>query len=105
MCDEAKIKQGDVKNVPYPNFKGFMANNAQANWNVVHIVYGSNDPNEPMINKECTCHFHWIQSMDKHKKQQIKLKLREWHKALCYEYKNVASLEEVDAWYATICCW
>jgi hypothetical protein len=43
--------------------------------------------------------------MDKHKKQQIKLELREWHKALCYVYKNVASLEEVDAWYATICCW
>ena len=27
-----------------PNFKGFMADSAQANWNVVRIVYGSGDP-------------------------------------------------------------
>jgi phosphorylcholine metabolism protein LicD len=43
--------------------------------------------------------------MDKHKKQQIKLELCEWHMALCYEYKNVTSLEEVDAWYVAIHCW
>jgi hypothetical protein len=24
-----------------PNFKGFMADNAHANWNVVHIVYNA----------------------------------------------------------------
>jgi hypothetical protein len=77
MCDVVKIKQGDAKNVPHPNFKGSMANSVEANWNIVHIVYGSSDPNEPMINKECTFHFHWIQSMDKHKKQQIKLELCE----------------------------
>jgi len=29
---------------PKPNFKGFMVNNAQANWNVVKIIYGSKDP-------------------------------------------------------------
>ncbi len=77
MCDVAKIKQGHLKNVPHPNFKGFMANSAQANWNGLHIVYGSSNPSEPMICQECTRHFHWIQSMDKHKKQQIKLELRE----------------------------
>ncbi len=26
-----------------PNFIGFMANSAQANWNIVHIVYGYGD--------------------------------------------------------------
>jgi hypothetical protein len=26
-----------------PNFKGFMADSAQANWNVVTIVYNSSD--------------------------------------------------------------
>jgi hypothetical protein len=51
MCDVAKIKQGDTKNVFHPNFKGLMANSAQANWNVVHIVYGSSDPSESPINK------------------------------------------------------
>jgi hypothetical protein len=30
-----------------PNFKGFMADSAQANWNTVRIVYGSGDPRSP----------------------------------------------------------
>ena len=30
--------------VKEPNFKGFMADSAQANWNAVRIVYGSGDP-------------------------------------------------------------
>jgi hypothetical protein len=29
------------------NFKGFMVDNAQANWNVVEIVYGSANPKVP----------------------------------------------------------
>jgi len=27
-----------------PNYKGFMVDNTQANWNVVRIVYGFGDP-------------------------------------------------------------
>jgi hypothetical protein len=42
--------------------------------------------------------------MDKHTKQQIKLKLQNKHRTLCYEYKNAISLEEIDVWYATIHC-
>ncbi len=34
------------------NFKGFMVDNVQANWNTVRIMYGSGDPNEPMVNKK-----------------------------------------------------
>jgi hypothetical protein len=41
-----------------PNFKGFMANNAKANWNVVHIVYSSRDASMKMVDKERTCLFH-----------------------------------------------
>ncbi len=86
-----------VKNgVPHPNFKGFMTNNVQANWNVLRIMYNFGDPNEPMVDKECTCYFHWTQSMDRHTKQQIESKLHEQHKTLCYECKNATSLEEVD---------
>jgi hypothetical protein len=40
------------------NFKGFMADSAQANWNVVRIVYGSGDPKVPMENQEHTCLLH-----------------------------------------------
>jgi hypothetical protein len=53
--------------VPNPSFKGFMADNAHANWNVVRIVYGSRDVNESMVDREQTCFFHWNQSMDKQK--------------------------------------
>jgi hypothetical protein len=35
-----------------PNFKGFMADSAHANWNVVHIVYGSRDASMKMVDKE-----------------------------------------------------
>ncbi len=38
--------------VPNPNFKGFMAYSAQANWNIVQIVYGSGDPSESMVDKK-----------------------------------------------------
>jgi len=34
------------------NFKGFMVDNVQANWNTIQIMYGSGDLNEPMVNKE-----------------------------------------------------
>ena len=30
--------------VPNSNFKGFMADSAQANWNAVRVVYGSETP-------------------------------------------------------------
>jgi len=46
------------KGVRNPNFKGFMVDNAQANWNVVHIVYGIRDPIVKLIDKEHTCLFH-----------------------------------------------
>ncbi len=41
-----------------PNFKRFMADNAHANWNVVHIVYGSKDGSVKMVDKERTYLFH-----------------------------------------------
>jgi hypothetical protein len=32
------------KGVTNPNFKGFMVDNAQANWNLVYIIYGIGNP-------------------------------------------------------------
>jgi hypothetical protein len=37
--------------VPNPNFKGLMVDNAQANWNIVWIVYGSGDASELMLDR------------------------------------------------------
>jgi hypothetical protein len=45
-------------NFPKLIFKGFMSDNAQANWNTMRIFYGSRDPSMKMIDKECTCLFH-----------------------------------------------
>jgi len=39
-------------------FKGFMVDNAEANWNVVHIVYGIGDPIIKMVDKEWMWFFH-----------------------------------------------
>ena len=39
-------------------FKGFMADSAQANWNAMRIVYGGGDPAIRMENRERTCLFH-----------------------------------------------
>jgi hypothetical protein len=59
-----------------PNFKRFMVDNAQANWNDVRIMYGSGDASMKMVDKERTCLFHWIQQLDRHTKQLIAPKLQ-----------------------------
>jgi hypothetical protein len=43
---------------PKPNFKGFMANSAQANLNVARIVYGFGDSSIRIVDEECTYLFH-----------------------------------------------
>jgi hypothetical protein len=100
-----KLKETMLKHgFPKPNFKGFMANIIQANWNVAIIVYGSRDPFFRMVDRERTCLFHWIQSLDKHTKQLIKLKLQYEHKALCHQYKNATSVKDADNHYVLIHC-
>jgi hypothetical protein len=61
-----------------------MADNAQANWNDIKIVYGSRDPYVKMVDKEHTCLFHWTQSINRHIKKLIKLRLQDQHNALCH---------------------
>jgi hypothetical protein len=38
--------------VIFPQFKGFMANSVQTNWNVVHIAYAFGDPYVPLQDNE-----------------------------------------------------
>jgi len=40
--------------------------------------------------------------MDIHTKKHIKLKLRDKHRTLCYEYKNAIFLEEANVQYVVI---
>jgi hypothetical protein len=45
--NEIMLKHG----FPKSNFKGFMANNTQANWNAINIVYGFGDLYVMMVDK------------------------------------------------------
>lgn len=92
-------------NVSQPNFKGFMADSAQANWNAIRIVYGNGDASMPMENKERTCLFHWTQSLEKHTKAYIRLDLQDQHRLLCKQYKNAKTISEAEMRYLAIRAW
>src|SRR5450631_2510022 len=87
------------------NFKGFMADSAQANWNVVRIIYGSGDASEKMVDRERTCLFHWTQSLEKHTKADIRQDLQYQHRILCQQYKNAKSMAEAETKYLAIRAW
>jgi len=84
------------KKVEMLEFKGFMADNAQANYNVVHIVFGwLGDPSQPLHNKERTCLFHYVQSMGIHINNLIRMPhLHVQHMEICNNYKT---LDEINA--------
>ena len=59
----ALLTRHGVKNV---NFKGFMTNSAQANFNAVRKFFGSRDSSIPMEGKERIYQFHWSMALDYH---------------------------------------
>ena len=91
-----------VENV---NFKGFMANSAQANFNVVRKIFGSEDRNIPMEGKERTCQFHWSMALDHHTRQLIKPELQTKHIELCNDYWKCRSKADADLAMASIKVW
>ena len=91
-----------VKNV---NFKGFMADSAQTNFNEVRKIFGSGDRSIPMEGKEQTCRFHWSMTLDCHIRQLIKLELQTRHIKLCNDYRKYRSKADVDLAMASIKAW
>lgn len=71
------------KGITNLNFKGFMANSVQVNWNAIWIIYGTRDLVVKIVDNEQTCFFHWIQSLDRHTKQLIAPKFQNMHNAFC----------------------
>ena len=65
-----------MNGVPNVDFKGFMADGAQANWNAVRMIYGDDDPSLPMVARESTCLFHWFVSLNKVTQKYIKPSLQ-----------------------------
>jgi hypothetical protein len=88
-----------------PKFKGFMADIAQANWNVVRVIYGSGDATILMMDRERTCLFDWTQSLEKHTKANICADFQDQYWQLCRQYKNAASPPEYKTHYFTIQAW
>ena len=84
------------------NFKGFMADRAQANWNVVMRIYGGGNPSLPMVDRERICFFHWLQSLDKVIQKYIKASLWLQHKQLCKDYKDAKTMDEAEIKYHVI---
>jgi hypothetical protein len=80
--------------IPKPKFKGFMADSAQANWNVIRVIYCSGDATIPMKDQKRMCLFHWAQSLEKHTKTNIRADLQHQLRQLCRQYKNTASASE-----------
>lgn len=46
------------------NFKGFMAYNAQTNWNAIRKIYGVGDPNLSMVGHERTYLSRWLNKVE-----------------------------------------
>ena len=86
-------------------FKGFMADNAQANWNAVKMIYSDGDPTLPMVAREHTCFFHWSPSLDKVTQKYIKLSWQFQHKQICKDYKHVKIMDDVETKYFIIRSW
>ena len=95
----------EINGVAAPNFKGFMADNAQANWNAVRILYGNGNKEDPMEDRERSCLFHWTQNMVAYTQKHFPEELWEQHKKMCTQYKNATSMAEAETLYHALRAW
>lgn len=82
-----------------------MANNAQANWNVVHVQYGSGDKDVSTEDKERTCLCHWTLCLQRVTFKLIKLEFQQQYKELCKQCKDAKTQEEAKTRYNIIRGW
>lgn len=87
-----------------PKFKGFMADEAQANWRAIRTVYNGG-PDKVMKSQERSCLFHWEQSLQQHAKKCIPPHSQEEFKRRCRQWKEAPSeetaqieLEKLQSW-------
>ena len=96
------IAEHDVPNV---NFKGFMVDSAQANWNAVKTIYGDGDSSLSMVARERTYLFHWSANLDKVPQKYIKPSLQFQHKQICKDYKDAKTIDDAETKYYVIRFW
>lgn len=70
-----------------PEFHGFMADEAQANWRAICTIYNGG-PDNVLKGKERSCIFHWEQGLQQVTNQYIKKDSREMHLTMCKKWKN-----------------
>ena len=94
--------KNEVDNV---NFKGFMDDSAQTNWNAVRKVYDNEDPTVCMEGRECTCLFHKTLCLQRATTKNIKLEFYDQYKELCKQWKDAKTQEEAETRYNLIRAW
>jgi hypothetical protein len=60
-----------------PSSKDCMADRAQANWNAIQVIYGSEDAAIPMKDQEKIFLFQWTQLLEKHTKANTQADLQD----------------------------
>ena len=60
ICEMAKVQKQILKEhgLMVVNFKGFIANSTQVNFNAIWNFFGLGNKNTPMSNKKRICQFH-----------------------------------------------
>ena len=98
----ALLRCHGIENV---NFKGFMVDSAQTNFNAIRKIFGSGYKSIPMEGKERTCQFHWSMALDWHTNQFIKPELQAKYIELCHEYMRCTCKADADLALATLKAW
>ena len=88
-----------------PNFKGFMADSVQVNWNAVRVIYDNGKKEDRMDDREITCQFYWTQSMVKYTEKYIPEELWEQHKKMCHKYRTARTMDETESMYHGLRAW
>lgn len=85
-----------------PNFHGFMADEAQANWRAIRKVYNQENT---MDGRERSCLFHWEQSLKIHTDKYVAKEHRKRHIDLCESWRKATSREIAISVYRQIRTW
>ena len=103
MMNEVLLNNGH----PPADFRGFMADEAAANWRAIRTVFNGG-PDNMMEGRERSCLFHWEQSLQIHTSQFVNKNFQDEHKKLCEMWRCARSendalnmYRQIRAWWAT----
>ena len=89
---------------PRPEFAGFMADEAGANWNAIRTVYNGG-PENVLVGRERSCLFHWEQSLQKHTKKYVIPAYRTKHIELCEKWRLAETEDRAHLYVLSIQNW